>query len=100
MEFFYHYQEKTKNDDIKLLTDVVLTQESLEKLYDEYQIEHLFNSVGKWTENGVTYIKDGIVCKYPWEQNATEHALYTRIKRIISNGNLQDYLIDNNLPIE
>lgn len=102
MKIFIHYQERALKDrgEPQVLTDMVMDLELLDQMYDHFQIEHLLNSIGKWDDNGVVYInQDGSVAKEPWE-GASEYPLEFRIKQIICEENLSDYLSKHRLMVD
>jgi hypothetical protein len=82
MPFFFHYQERIHVKDVgeKRLTNVILSFEALEQMYDGFQIEDLLNRVGKWDDNGVWY-----------DEHKKEYNLENRIQRIVCAENLEDY---------
>ena len=96
---YFHYQERAFIGAFhKILTDTVMSQEELEKTFDELQIESLLNSMGKWDDNGVVYMnQDGEVAKAPWEPECVEFPLQNRIAAVVAFGNLDDYRCNKGL---
>lgn len=96
---YFHYQERALlGANYRTLTDTVMSQEELEKTFDEFQIEHLLNSVGKWGDNGVVYInEDEEVAQAPWEPKCVEFPLQNRVAAVVASGNLDDYRCNKGL---
>lgn len=75
MEFYYHYQEKTKAGNV---SNSIFTIAELCDFYnDEFIVEHILNHVGEWVDIGIDENDDDVL---------------VRVKYIVSKGNLNTYI--------
>ncbi len=101
MSFYVHYQERAVNTDSvfegtdKLVSDYMMSFEEFLEMYDDVISEHLLNSIGEWSDNGVVYLDSkGIVCDYSCA-TAQEFPLEFRVRHIVCEGNLREYMHDH-----